>query len=387
MQAQRETVNLFSIGPQKAGKTVFIAGSYTELSLRGDAVGGGGEIGAHPTYGLRLELDDEEPASATLAKMLDAVVRTGQYPPTPAETQEFLFRLEASVPITRNYLRWWDVPGKDCCLTHPNFQALVLRSHGCCIFMNAEALLHQPGYVKDEDLQQLQAIALVARHSDCYPMAVILTQMDRIDPADLRALEPKLQPLYERLTAAKVTYKTFFSAIPIIENDTFALQPSTAGALIWLLSELNHSDYRELGARLRQSLAAGNKLWETDQYMPAVVQGYLTILATTNISLQALPALEKLVVEEPENLQLQLDLARCYEHRGQPQQAESVYNRILAQQEHNVKALLGKALLRQAQGDVRTASHLLAQAQQVAATSDLKAKISALASRVSSRQL
>lgn len=358
MQAQGKTVNLLSIGSKKAGKTVFLASSYAELSGRD---------------GLQLGFDDER--EQELAEILETVAQSDQYFPT-AQTTEFLFRLRSSAEI--DHLRWWDVPGGDSRLTNPDFQAMVLRSHGCCVFINAEELLHQTPL---EELQQLQAIALLGRHSVCYPIAVILTHVDRLDTA-VGSLQPRLEPLYKHLEAAQANYKVFFSGHPIKQSTV----PDASGALIWWLSTLLNSSYQDLGTQLRQSLARGNKLWDSNQYLPRVVQTSLTILAMTNVNLQTLPAMEKLALEEPENVQLQINLARSYEHQGQNQQAEMVYDRVLAKQA-NIKALLGKALLRQAQGDFQTACQLLAQAQQVAPTVALKAKISAIALQVGSRSL
>ena len=75
-----------------------------------------------------------------------------------------------------------------------------------------------------------------------------------------------------------------------------------------------------------------------------------------------------------------MQLARLYELTGQVTRAETAYDQILAQEKNNFKALVGKALLRQAQGDTKTASVLLAQAEKVAPT-DLKAQVRAVAQK------
>ena len=95
---------------------------------------------------------------------------------------------------------------------------------------------------------------------------------------------------------------------------------------------------------------------------------------------QAVPLMEKLVQQEPSSLELRLQLARLYELTGQVTRAETAYDQILAQEKNNFKALVGKALLRQAQGDTKTASVLFAQAEKVAPT-DLKAQVRAVAQK------
>ena len=95
---------------------------------------------------------------------------------------------------------------------------------------------------------------------------------------------------------------------------------------------------------------------------------------------QAVPLMEKLVQQEPSSLELRLQLARLYELTGQVTRAETAYDQILAQEKNNFKALVGKALLRQAQGDTKTASVLFAQAEKAAPT-DLKAQVRAVAQK------
>ena len=93
---------------------------------------------------------------------------------------------------------------------------------------------------------------------------------------------------------------------------------------------------------------------------------------------QAITLMEQLVNQEPERLEWHLQLANLYELTGQVPKAETVYDQVLAQQQDNLKALVGKALLRRAQGDTKTASALLAQAEK-AAPAALKPQIRAVA--------
>jgi len=93
---------------------------------------------------------------------------------------------------------------------------------------------------------------------------------------------------------------------------------------------------------------------------------------------QALPLMEKLVALEPERVDLRLHLANLYQFTGQAFKAEIVYDQVLTQQNNNFKALVGKATLRSAQGDIKTATAMFAQAEK-AAPIDLKAQIRAVA--------
>jgi Tfp pilus assembly protein PilF len=61
-----------------------------------------------------------------------------------------------------------------------------------------------------------------------------------------------------------------------------------------------------------------------------------------------------------------LQLARLYELTGQVSKAETSYDLVLARQKNNLKALVGKAVLRKAHGDTKTAEALFAQAEKAA---------------------
>ncbi|MBV9388484.1 MAG: tetratricopeptide repeat protein [Chroococcidiopsidaceae cyanobacterium CP_BM_ER_R8_30] len=93
---------------------------------------------------------------------------------------------------------------------------------------------------------------------------------------------------------------------------------------------------------------------------------------------QAVSLLEKLVQQEPNDLELCLQLARLYEFTGQAAKAEIAYDRVLVMQKNNVNALIGKATMREFQGDIKTAKVLFAQAES-AAPKQLKAKVHTIA--------
>ena len=93
---------------------------------------------------------------------------------------------------------------------------------------------------------------------------------------------------------------------------------------------------------------------------------------------QSIPLMEKLVQQEPKNIELRLQLGKLYELTSQFSKAETAYDQILALQKNDIKALVGKAVLRQTQGDTKTAEALFVQAEK-AAPADLKAQVRAKA--------
>lgn len=97
-----------------------------------------------------------------------------------------------------------------------------------------------------------------------------------------------------------------------------------------------------------------------------------------NAMRKSVSLVEQRVQEEPEYLELRLQLAKLYERTGQFSLAEIAYDQVLAQQKNNLNALIGKANLRHLQGDKQAAKTLFAQAEQ-AAPPTLKTQIRALA--------
>jgi len=90
---------------------------------------------------------------------------------------------------------------------------------------------------------------------------------------------------------------------------------------------------------------------------------------------QAVTLTAKLVQQEPERLELRLQLAELYELTGKLTKAEITYDQVLTNK-ITAKALVGKTLLRKAKGDIKTASALFAQAEKAAPT-DFKPQIRA----------
>ena len=257
------TFNLLSIGQRGVGKTVFLAGSYAELHSNHQL---------KPPQKLWFDCQksqDEE----KIDRILKYVAQTGQYPPATMKITDFNFSLKCSSLWTTKTLchfRWWDVPGESCNSSNPEFQKIVLSSHGCCVFINASALVNDRNYLQplEEIIQQVVAIAsLVNQHGLKYAFALIFTKCDllNLDPISLLQIEERVQPLLTRLDAVKADYQKFYSAIPII---SFAGVPilkakGASAPLLWLVSQLrklHHVQVRnDLGSGLEQSITKAGR--------------------------------------------------------------------------------------------------------------------------------
>ena len=292
----------------------------------------------------------------------------------------------------------------------------------------------------EEIIQQVMPIAtLVNLNQLKYAFAVILTKCDLLKPElHQQQLQEGLQWLTNCLDVVKANYRTFYSDIPIIRSDgSSTLKAKGAAApFLWLVQELSqaynpglmnnvielltpsqlasantgglHSLVSSAGKPSKVKKLLGLHLFPTTRkyiLLVSVAIGGLLIASglvwldntwveqrqakhvetLNNIATlrqsgqfdQAITLMEQLVNQEPERLEWHLQLANLYELTGQIPKAESVYDQVLAQQQDNLKALVGKAFLRRAQGDNKTASDLLAQAEKVAPAA-LKPQIRAL---------
>jgi tetratricopeptide (TPR) repeat protein len=97
---------------------------------------------------------------------------------------------------------------------------------------------------------------------------------------------------------------------------------------------------------------------------------------------QAIPIIKKVITIQPNNLEWQFNLAKLYELAEQTDQAEQIYDQMLAKDNKQFKALVGKAMLRQAKGDTQAANNLFKMAEDVAPSPELKKKIADLSRRV-----
>lgn len=427
--------SLLSIGQRGVGKTVFLAGSYVEL-----------HSGDLPK--LWFECQNSQ-AKENIESILNYIARTGQYPPPTMKVAEFNFVLKRRRfwgIETPCYFRWWDIPGEDCEIDNPNFQKMVLSSHGCCVFINAHTLIEKPNYLNSlsELIKQVVAIVSLANQNGLnYPLALIFTQCDRLEslPVARLKIEEKIQPLLDRLEAVKAQYHRFYSAIPIIStNGAFSFQAKgAANPLLWLVSQLNAFDRtpskQNLGNLLNRDIVLSNpQLPATGRkYLPilvlasAILLGAIALLLfvfkpstptnpetltseqkikdyerilqkepnnfealvnVANLYLEsaqidkAIPSIEKIAQQKPDNLDWQFNLAQLYELKDDKQKAEAIYDRILAQHQNNFKALINKAVLRGEQGDLATAKSLFDKAEKTAPNDELKAKVRSLSATV-----
>lgn len=245
--------NLLSIGQRGVGKTVFLAGSYAEL-----------HSDSQTNHAQRLWFDCQDSLEQeNLDNILSYIAANGEYPPPTMKITNFNFSLKhhtRSGVQTLCHFRWSDIPGELCNISNPDFQKMVLASHGCCVFINADALVHDKAYlhVLEDNVKQVMAIAsLVNQYGLKYAFALILTKCDLLEPGpvSLLQIEQNLQPLTTRLDAVRANYQRFYSAIPIVytKNASTLRATGAAASVLWLISEL-----RKLHSfQSRQDLASG----------------------------------------------------------------------------------------------------------------------------------
>ncbi|WP_192881673.1 hypothetical protein [Nostoc sp. CENA543] len=237
-----KTFSLLSIGQRGVGKTVFLAGSYTELHP---------DSNTDNPQQLWFDCQDSE-VQTNLEKIKNLVARSGSYPPPTIKITNFNFSLQRQTQSGQetvcNFL-WWDIPGELCNIHNPEFQEMILTSNGCCVFINAYALIHDQNYPKiiEDIYNQVAAIAsVVYKYNIPYAFALILTKCDllELNPATQQQIESNLQPLTIYLNTVKASHQIFYSAIPIISVDGVSrLKPQgAANPLLWLLSQINQSD-------------------------------------------------------------------------------------------------------------------------------------------------
>lgn len=234
------TFNLLSIGHRGVGKSVFLAGSYAELQSERKA-------DRAPANNIWFEGADRQ-AHHTLEELLAYMARTGKYPSPTMRVTDFKFRVWARgfrQDKTLCEFCWADIPGEICHLGNTDFEAMLLKSHGCCVFIDAAALVQDPNYITqlEETFQQVEVVSSLASQSGLqYFFALILTKCDLLPegPSKLLKIELKLRSLMARLDAANTVYRRFYSSIPIRSAgaaSTVAAQ-GAAAPLLWLVSEL-----------------------------------------------------------------------------------------------------------------------------------------------------
>lgn len=359
------TFSLLSIGQRGVGKTVFIAGSYAELHSDSQT--------SHP-HQLWFDCQDSD-EQEKIEKILSYVAQSGQYPPPTMKITNFNFSLKRHSlggVQTLCHFRWWDIPGESCNIRNPDFQKMVLTSHGCCVFINADALVHDKAYLQalEDIVKQVVAIAsLVNQHNFKYAFALIFTKCDRLEPGPLCLLqiEENLQPLITRLDAVKANYQRFYSAIPIVscEGASTLRAKGAAAPLLWLTSELrkfhNFQSRQDLASGLMQSLStsagkvsAGKKVLGL---MPPTARKYILLLTLASVSLLGITAslffafglftlgpeqtqasekqireYERVLQREPNNFDALINLANLRIQLGQPDQAIPLMEKLVYQE-------------------------------------------------------
>ncbi len=247
--------NLLGIGYRGVGKTVFLAGSYAEL-----------QIGPHISPHQRLSFDcQDNVVKRNIESLLKYIAQTGNYPPPTVKITNFSFDVIHHTMLGRKTLctfSWWDIPGESCTIQDPDFRTLLMNSHGCCLFIDSHALLRNEAYLESIEglIKRVEAIAsLVNQNRLSYPFALILTKCDLLElgALSLVQLEEKLKPLMSRFDAVNAHYRTFYSALPLVNigGSTVFKATNAAQPILWLTDELRQA-YR---FQAPQVLASGFK--------------------------------------------------------------------------------------------------------------------------------
>ncbi len=432
-----KTFSLLSIGHRGVGKTVFLAGSYAELYSDTN----------EPDHPKQLWFDcQDSDAQENIESILSYVARTSQYPPVTIKSTNFNFSLKYHSRWGTQTLcnfRWWDIPGEICNIDNRDFQTMVSNSQGCCVFIDAHALVHLCAYrevFENMIIEQVMPIAnLVYLNGLRYAFALILTKCDLLEPNPVsrKQLNEHLQPLSTRLDAVRANYQTFYSSIPIVQTESGSALKATGAAspLLWVVWELSKAHNkagnsvlinnllklitpllprrfqpqqliteRALQSRIKPPEKALSVKKIGGLHLQPANSKYILLLALVMVSLLSiistflgknvvnyvqdrrsqtthlndLRLVEQRLKEDPEHLELRLQLAKLYERTNQFSKAETAYDQVLAQQKNNLNALLSKANLRHLQGDNQAAKTLFVQAER-AAPPNLKANVRALA--------
>jgi hypothetical protein len=226
--------SLLSVGQRGAGKTVFLVGQYASLR--------------HQHAKVWLECEDSE-AQELMDNVLEYVAKTGEYPPATLKLTNFELSLkQRHLGKTQMLyqLRWWDTPGESCQVYNPAFLMMLFHSDGCCLFMDAQALVAaaDDAEILDDLLRPAKSIAeILHSHQLQLPLAMILTKCDRLQShaPTQQQLAISLKPLSRFLNSLGITYKFFESEIPIArtEGGQFTFKTHQPGApLFWLVAEI-----------------------------------------------------------------------------------------------------------------------------------------------------
>ncbi|MBC8120315.1 MAG: hypothetical protein H7Y22_00590 [Gemmatimonadaceae bacterium] len=242
--APARTFTLLSIGQRGVGKTVFLAGGYAELHRSGTR-----------TRSRQMWFDCQNSDSQkNIENVLSYVEQRGKYPPATLKVTDFDFKLKRQGLLRAQTLCqfcWQDVPGESCHSGDTNFQKTVLASHGCCVFVDAYAAVHDKDYLPRlaDIFKQVSAIASLAYMNGLdYPFAIVFTKCDLlgsevggVDPLHRQRLEEGITPLTNRLAAVGAHHQVFHSSIPMHTLAGMAQLEARGGAapILWLVHELH----------------------------------------------------------------------------------------------------------------------------------------------------
>jgi tetratricopeptide (TPR) repeat protein len=373
-----KTFNLISLGYRGVGKTVFLAGSCAALLSGGRR--------ASSKQKLWFDCRDQD-AQTNIEKLISYITRTGQYPPPTLKVTDFGFTLRRKwlgFQQTVCQFNWLDIPGEICDTTNQEFQSTLASSHGCCVFIDAEALIRDPAYsiILERLMVQVEAIAALAQqHNLKYPLALICTKCDMLASGaiGLVQLEERLKPLTKKLDSVNAHYHQFYSSVPIVpQNGKTLLEPRGAATpVLWLVSELNkiHSFNHQpsLGnalaglvqdkpiSQLTASSGSGFGLNQPKGLLLATLAGCGGLAAIAGIVLnvglsnplptaastpkQRLDYYAGVVKREPNNIDALKEMGRAYGELSQHEPAIAAYEKVLAQNPNEQQALEELAFL------------------------------------------
>ena len=167
------TFNILSLGERGEGKTVFLVGSYAEFKQNIETLKTTDNKDSEdaPMSWFECQQTTER---ALLNSILQYVQNQGVYPPPTLKISDFHFAFkqqQANQRSTLCFIRWWDMPGEYCDFDNPYYQEIGASSHGCCIFINANRLIHDAGYgatFSELKRQLTLLISLIRFFGTCY---------------------------------------------------------------------------------------------------------------------------------------------------------------------------------------------------------------------------
>lgn len=267
-----KSLKLISLGSRGVGKTVFLV-SNCATALQD----------SHQDSGDTQWFECRDQQSKDMVTKLLAYVNQNQtYPPATFKISDFnLSFKEKSLGRIKTLcdIQWVDIPGEWCTLDNADFQSALLESHGCCIFIDADALLNQETYFKslEQTIQQIDAIISLINQNNLiqYPIALICTKYDLIqaDSIGLIRLEEKLKPLIQKIESSQGIYKRFYSGIALTQETNGLHQTTNANeALRWMTTTLNaihtSDEPRNLGEVLKSIVQDKSVARDSDASLP-----------------------------------------------------------------------------------------------------------------------